>query len=82
MGEEKATRTRKTPAERAQAELDIAGRAVERLEDKAKRALALYNDTVTELNEAKDRLAYAKQNPALESFDADDYSDAEVEQAL
>lgn len=82
MGEEKATRTRKTPAERAQAELDIATRAVERLEDKAKRALALYNDTVTELNEAKDRLTYAKQNPALESFDADDYADTEVEQAL
>lgn len=66
MGEEKTKRTRKTPAERAQAELDIAVRSVQRLEDKAQRAKTLWDDTMDELHEAQDRLAYAKQNPALE----------------
>lgn len=82
MGEEKTKRVRRTPAERAEAELDIAQRSVKRLEDKAQRALALYNDTMSELDDAKGRLEYAKQNPALEDFDADDYSETEVEQAF
>lgn len=76
MGEEKTKRTRKTPAERAQAELDIAARAVLRLEDKVQRAKTLWDDTMVELHEAQDRFAYAKQNPALEDFGADDYADA------
>lgn len=91
MGEAKTKRTRRTPAERAQAELDTANSIVARLEDKVVRLQGEANEALNELTEARARVAYAEQNPALGdakpysidgSYDVDDYSDAEVEQAL
>lgn len=58
-------RTTKTPTQRAEEALGLARRHHERVLAKHERAQATASEHVAELTAARDRLAYAAQDPAL-----------------
>lgn len=59
------SRTTKSPAERAQENLDVANRLVERLTDKRDRLAQQHEAVTIDLDAAKARRDYLAQNPDL-----------------
>lgn len=60
-----STRTRRNPADRATEDVAVAQRIVDRLTTKAEGLEADALEVRGELEQAHQRLAYARQNPAL-----------------
>lgn len=58
-------RRHKTPRQRAEEALGVAQRRVDNLDKQRKRLQGQVNQIVSELEEAKARLDYAKKDPAL-----------------